>query len=564
VSSPALLPAAVLIIGGLSLTAGAFTADPTWLRARLMRSQLWFLEAQFLLFLVSTAMNLRDLVRFLELGRPVLKAVAGVSLLMLVLVLLVAPRTNRIYFDEHIYQAVAQSLSDTHVAQICNDGRVEYGILSCERGEYNKEPHGYPYLLSVVYRFAGVSEPVAHALNATLAALLVWVIFFTACLLFADAWAGVWAALIVTLIPQQLLWSHTAAAEPSAALMAATAILATMFYVRRQTGTSLLWAVSAVAFALQFRVEVGLIVPVVLLAVVLYAPRELARPRLWWGACLGLALGAAHVAHLAAIRDESWGSSGDRLALAHFWPNLAVNGWFYLTDARFPAAFTFIALIGLVRKPDRSVLIAASLFLLFWGIFLFFYAGSYNFGADVRFSLMTYPWLALLAGRGVSLLLSTTQVVAARDGAARVVAASVLALIFSWYLPQVRAVGDEAWAARADIEFVHRVMPTLPENSVVLTHTPSVFLLNGVNAAQMSLVMSEPAYVTGQLSSRHAGGVFLHWNAWCGYLDLEQQAFCHGALKSFSSELFIEHRERDFRYAFYRLQTEGTIQKVEQ
>lgn len=552
----------MLVIGGVSLSVVAVMTDPVWLRARLMYAQFWFLEAQFVLVVVTSALNAPRLFRFLELRRSVLGAVGCVSVVMLALVLLVAPRTNRIYFDEHIYQGVAHSLADTHLAQICNDGYVEYGILTCDRGEYNKEPHGYPFLLSIAYRFAGVSEGVAHVLNAVVAALLVWVVFLTATLVFGDMWAGVWAALIVTFIPQQLLWSHTAAAEPSAAFMASTAILATMFYVRRPSGASLLWAIAAASFALQFRIEVGLIVPVVLLAVILYAPAELRRPRLWWGACLGLALGAAHIAHLAVIRHESWGSSGDRLSVAHFWPNLAVNGWFYVNDPRFPAAFTVLALIALVSKPAKDVVIPAALFLLFWGIFLFFYAGSYNFGADVRFSLMTYPWLAILAGRGMARLISMAGLIALADRTAKPVGAAALLLIFSWHVPQVRAVGEEAWAARADIEFVQRAIPGLPNNVVVLTHTPSLFLLNGINAAQMSLVTSEPSYVTGHLSSRHAGGVLLHWNAWCGYMDREQQAFCAGALKSFSSEIVVEHRERDFRYAFYRLHTAGTIPKV--
>jgi len=75
----------------------------------------------------------------------------------------------------------------------------------------------------------------------------------------------------------------------------------------------------------------------------------------------------------------------------------------------------------------------------------------------------------------------------------------------------------------------------------VLTHNPSIFHLNGVNAAQMSLVESEPAYVTGFLASRYAGGVYLHWNAWCGYTDPSQQALCDATLQSFDSELVAEY-----------------------
>ena len=43
-------------------------------------------------------------------------------------------------------------------------------------------------------------------------------------------------------------------------------------------------------------------------------------------------------------------------------------------------------------------------FLLFWGIFIFFYAGSYNYGADVRFALVSYIPIALIAGYGAAAL----------------------------------------------------------------------------------------------------------------------------------------------------------------
>jgi hypothetical protein len=277
---------------------------------------------------------------------------------------------------------------------------------------------------------------------------------------------------------------------------------------------------------------------------------------------LGLALGANHLIHMLAVRGEDWGSSGARLALDYLPQNLAVNGHFYLGDARFPVLFTVLAIAGLVHKPPRGVIAAAALFLCFWGVFLFFYAGSYNFGADVRFSVMSNAWLALLAGRGGAQIVKLVNGFSNNDRRAAAGLTAALIAQFFWYMPQVRSIGEEAWEARADVAFAHAVIQRLPRNSVVLTHNPSIFHLNGVSAAQMSLVTSEPAYVTGFLSSRFAGGVYLHWNAWCGYYDPFQQAFCESTLKSFDHELFAEHRERDFRYAIYKLRTAGTVPKV--
>ena len=131
-----------------------------------------------------------------------------------------APRTNRIYYDEQIYLGIAQNLTDLRLAQMCNDGTVEYGRLQCWRGEFNKEPNGYPYLLSLVYRVVGVGERTAFIFNNLVAAVSA----FPGRAPRRDAvrghrYAAVLSGLVLSLLPMQLWWTNTAAAEPSAAMM---------------------------------------------------------------------------------------------------------------------------------------------------------------------------------------------------------------------------------------------------------------------------------------------------------------------------------------------------------
>ena len=94
---------------------------------------------------------------------------------------------------------------------------------------------------------------------------------------------------------------------------------------------------------------------------------------------------------------------------------------------------------------------------------------------------------------------------------------------------------------------------TLPANAVVLTHNPGMFQLWGVNAAQLSIATTDPAYVDETLPRRYAGGVYLHWNFWCNVSDPIQRGFCDRALASFPAEMIRERRTRDYRFAFYRV-----------
>ena len=271
---------------------------------------------------------------------------------------------------------------------------------------------------------------------------------------------------------------------------------------------------------------------------------------------LFLWLAAIHLAHLFAVRQVEWGTVGPRFSLRYLPENLRVNGWFYLYDERFPVAFSLLAGAGLVSvlyRRERAAM--AVYFLLFFTVGLLFYAGSYNYGADVRYSLMTYPPIAVLGGLGASRFSRALSQIGARFGAGHIggaLTAILLLFQFLWYAPVVRATTEEAWAARADVRFAQTFAGEIPRNSYVLTHNPGMFHLWGVNAGQMSLVTSNTEYLRF-LAGRYRGGIYLHWGFWCNVQDRVQQEICQNALATAPGELVREHRERDQRLAFYRL-----------
>ncbi len=400
----------------------------------------------------------------------------------------------------------------------------------------------------------GVHEWVAFRLNNLVVALTVWAAFFATSLLF-DATAGALASLVMAGIPIELSWANTAAAEPVSSLAILAAIMAGAYFLRVRSTRSLCWTMALAVFATQFRPE-SFLVALPLAAIILVgARRECARARFWWAAVAAVLLEAVLIAHMYAVRTEGWGTPGPRLSVAYIADNLRTNGWFYVWDPRFPPIYTVIALTGLVAARSKAVVIPLVYFLTFWGIFLVFYAGSYDYGADVRYSLMTYPPIAMLAGVGARSLISAVSrsswTLRFRPIMPVVVTMAWLAQ-FAWDVPRVRAVGEDGWGARADVTFARLVAPWIPSDAVVLAHNPGMFHVWGVNAAQMSLA-SNPEYVRKTLLPRYPGGVYLHWNFWCNVPDPVQRAFCADALGPSSHRLFAEYTERDYRYAFYRL-----------
>ena len=137
-------------------------------------------------------------------------------------------------------------------------------------------------------------------------------------------------------MPEQLLWSATAAVEPTASLAAVLAVLFAAHYVRSGRWPAGLAVVVAAAYAVQFRPESILILPVIAFIVWPRLRLDLTRPRSWWAVTLFSCLLAVHVAHLFAIRHIDWGTTGPRFSFRYIQTNLPVNGWFYLYDERFP------------------------------------------------------------------------------------------------------------------------------------------------------------------------------------------------------------------------------------
>jgi hypothetical protein len=532
----------------------AFT-QPDTLRQHLVQAQFWSLEVCALLAAVCIVVIARDVVRgFDARDFGVLAAVGGLAL---VLTLAVAPRTHRIFYDEQIYQGIAQNLSDLKQAQMCNDGHVEYGRLQCLRGEYNNQPYAYPHLLSLAYRVVGVRPGVPFAINAAAIVATAWGVYAWILLVFGDRTAAGLGALIAATVPQQVLWSATAAVEPTASLACVLAVVAAAYAAQGHQRYGLAAVGVLLSYAVQFRPESVLIVgPIALLA----WNRHIVgtdRKSLGWVLLLVVLLVAVHAAHLFAVRNEGWGTTGPRLAWAYVWPNLTVNGPFYFGDGRFPVLYTILALWGVASRGSwRARATPVIYFAGFFGIGLLFYAGSYDYGADVRYSVLTTPPLAVLGGVGAA---RVVRWAAHRMSSAPATALVVAALLVqtSWYMPLMRATTEEAWAARADVRYAEAFARQLPRHAYVLTQNPSMFHVWGINAGQMSLVTTNPLYLT-YLRLRHPGAVYVHWNYWCNAPDRVQQEYCRRALAAAPVEMVGSYQERDQRFAFYRVAPQET------
>ncbi len=516
----------------------------------------WILRGNLALLALCLLACRRDIRRALTLPHSHRATLAALLLLGLVLVTLVAPRTHRIFFDEDIYGNVAQTMARADRAAMCNYGTFEYGEYKAHWLSYNKQPAGWPFLVSIAFQLLGTNELYAFALNNALFLGSIALAFFLARTLFRSSFAAAMAALAYTLIPQNLHWFNTASAEPSAACLTAALILSVITWLRTRKKRHLLLSAALLPLACQMRPESVLLIPWTAAAILILSPRTTLDRTVWTTALLAALLLLPHGLHLFATSGHSWGSDGTKFSLEFFGDNLSTNGLFYLNNKLFPALLTALAALGLAFAPGlpkRRLLLLAWL-LPFWGIFLFFYAGSYRYGADIRFALVSFMPLALLAGGGAQALRRALQRLPLTPHGPALGIAVLIALAALPFLPHVRTVGQEAWSSRTSHALARQWKDLLPSRSIVLSQVPSMWLLWGQGAIQTYAGENDPGLIE-TLLRRYNGHVYFFHGYWCNTRNERNRRLCQTMQDRYRLEPIATDHEQDATYTLYRLKT---------
>ena len=434
-----------------------------------------------------------------------------------------APGTTRIFFDEHIYAQIGQTIAHTGRAESANYARVEFGEFEMYNAVVNKQPNGLPYLLSWVYRIAGVSDNSSHFLNRALIGLAAACLYLGLALVpwTLPAGAGLAAALLFIFTPLVMWWGHTVAVEPTAAATTALAFFAVCVHARLrdpETAQGLpasgLVLAGATAFAAYFRPESLLAFPMV--AAVLWSTddRFIEDLSAWAALALATALATPTLIHLWSVRTENWGASdGRRFALDFVAKNLQSNGGYFIDSKWFPLAGTVLAVAGALWLLGRNRTAGVALgtwFAFSWGIFVLFYAGGYYYGASSRYGVVSCAPFAIFMGIGLAALFGIL-----RRRPILLYGAAACGLV-NWVaaMHYVPTLSREAVEAQADVDFVAKVAPMLPSGSIVLTPDPCIWMLQGKNASQIFTLDLMVHQAMRELARQYPGGVYLHWSFW--------------------------------------------------
>lgn len=346
------------------------------------------------------------------------------------------PKTELIYYDENIYQGVALNILHSGNAMMCEYGTAY--VQKCFSTELGFDPGGWPFLIAVSFKIFGISNSTTYNLELFLAVLSIICVFLISSIITGKKSIAVISTAVFAMIPELYIWSKTLANPdlPFMAFLTLATLLFIIFLKTRKKSTLLLF-VFILAFTVYLRVQALLLVPlfiVVFLTLGDSTIRDTFKVRLKemlgalssdWKFCLiamvFLVLIAPQLYTMLATTAELQANAAFYLypntpifsasyILQYLQPNIAfLSGLIKNYPIIFLPNITIFAILGVIlllfqKKYKNRFAILILLLGIAVGYFIFFllyFSGSVLVGVSVRYFLVLYPPLSILAAFGI-------------------------------------------------------------------------------------------------------------------------------------------------------------------
>jgi 4-amino-4-deoxy-L-arabinose transferase-like glycosyltransferase len=362
--------------------------------------------------------------------------------------ILVKP-TQLIFFDDTIYQSMAQQLLISGKAAWCQFGTPKH----CFIGEVYQEPIGTPLTLAIGFAIGGINLKSAYNTLLVLGILSIFLAFFVALLIFEDPRPALFTELFLALTPVLIVWSRPTNSDVPFLLYSIVAVLAMLLFMKKKNK----WTFSLMLFSLALLLysKIDAIIYLALLPVLYLifngkgfgdSIREtwtllrhgidntkvlfivlifvlLIFPQFDWAyyqfSCSSSSTSCGF-GYQGTTIVSTCGTGQVPMVAQHAidWANLKynicgnVNFWFNQFSSQQimePFLFTVFAIVGalllLVSKQRKLLLGIGVWFIVFFFFYTAFYAGSVTYGVDWRFMLSLVTQASLLAGFGAAALL---------------------------------------------------------------------------------------------------------------------------------------------------------------
>lgn len=517
------------------------------------------------LILILIACNLHAFVKFIKetFSKKQLITLIASILGLTLFTALIAPKTERILFDEDIYMNTAQNIVAFGRNQYCYDGEIIYGEYKCTNTTLNKQPPGYPMTLSLFFRVFDVSRSNAFLFNNIIFLINVSLIFFSVLTITKNYKISLFSMLLYTSVPVVAHWHNTAASEPVSAMYTTATLLSFLIFDKRRKLSLYFLSVLLLVLSVYTRFEAILLaLPIIYLLFNFlkglsgYEKKDFFK--ILGITSIGIAFLFPIVVHYFHVKSDPWGAEpGETFGLQYFNKNFSTNIKFFTSNQYFPI-IALALLVGIIISKRSKILEYYILsFLLIFGVYLFFYAGSYEYGADIRYALTSLSPYVIACSIGLATLVK-------KFSEKNILLFVVIPLLvnMSLLIPSMRVRGEEGWQAWWDIEFIQNEIKTkLGPDDIIFSTIPYAFHVDKMNGRSTDHLYNQQ-YISTLLELDNGQRYYFHYGFWCALEPTEGSVakFCNDiVLENYELEPVIEHERRGTRYALYEIVGVRTI-----
>ncbi|MGC8628975.1 MAG: ArnT family glycosyltransferase [Candidatus Micrarchaeia archaeon] len=389
----------------------------------------YYYIALFSAFFVFAAIEYKAIYQHLKkLGRKYFLLLLAVLAVFLAFDLLFVPATQQLFNDEYIYQSIAKTILYDHIVGICSFSTATHCVPNTA-GLFH-QPGGWPFLLAITFAIFGINFGAAFNLTLFISAISIILVAYVAFFMFGDKRVAVLSGFTMAFTPLFITFSRATLSDMPAMAFGLLSILFLLLYLRERSLRFGVLSALAIAITLSMKVDAVIILPILL--VILLLNRETFKKR--WKRVELYKLAATisllfvilipELLFLDFAPSQGFGnpSGTPMFSLNYLKENITTNTlfWFgsytstqfgyngtnYIYHVEYPLSFTAFALVGLAFILFRKQFRAAFQMILWFAFVLFFYTsyygGSvlYSVGDDVRYFLIAFPVIAILASVG--------------------------------------------------------------------------------------------------------------------------------------------------------------------
>ena len=205
--------------------------------------------------------NIGRVLKAHKLDRKKLLLAVGIAALFVAFELATVKPTQLLFFDDAIYQGMAQNLLHMGQAWMCDYGTP----MTCYTGEIFHEPIGLSFNFAAAFALFGVKLWVAHAAELAMTTLAVFMTFFVALLLLKDLKAAYFSELLMALSPVVLVWAMPTNSDMALLAYSLIALFFLLVFVERKSRIGLMNALLAVSLTLYIKVFAAVYIPLFIL-----------------------------------------------------------------------------------------------------------------------------------------------------------------------------------------------------------------------------------------------------------------------------------------------------------